>query len=117
MRRVRQKSKEFQLVDKDLIYHRHSSHVRSQQDKRFCEVSAFAFNPYGSTERFRSHNMGVNTCMPRQAIGISDSRTVLYKRGQIILPKDYFIVEISTEGEKLTIAAFSVTSSESYLLY
>jgi hypothetical protein len=34
----------------------------------------------------------------------------------LLPPKDFFIVEISTEGDILMIAAFSITTSESYLI-
>lgn len=54
--------------------------------------------------------------MQKQAAFLSESRVVIYKKGQIVAPKDYFIVEISTEHDQLFVAAYSVINNESFLL-
>jgi len=50
-------------------------------------------------------------------LGLPITRSVIYKKGHNIYPKGYFIVEISSEMNKLYIAAFSTVNHESFLLH
>lgn len=70
-----------------------------------------------NSESPRPKLASIDTTIQRQAHGLSESRIVLYKKGHKIEPRDFYIVEISTESDSLYIAAYSVTSSESFLIH
>jgi hypothetical protein len=93
--------------------------MRNEQERKLQTHNPL-FNPYNKTteEKEKRNRIGGKEAdnTQRQAQGISESRIVLYKKGQLLPPKDFFIVEISTEGDTLMVAAFSVTTSESYLI-
>ena len=122
MKEVRRRENMPQLLDKDEIYKRHWSNIRNEQEKRMSAPNPL-FNPFnkvneerGVGDRTQGMAVRASGIIQRQANGISESRIVLYKKGQLLPPKDFFIIEISTEADSLMIAAYSVTTSESYLI-